>query len=242
MSAAPEMKYTDRDVREDPDLTQLAIAYIANYTGEFDPLVEAKELFEEYGELTTPMIRKVLNCMRHDAQVVMQLPRPKYGSNVVAFQPPKRRVGSRPKNDKQSCQNTDSHDKHWWGEWGEHECQGMPWAINRFTVYLPVKVKVKYAMSRTGKLIHTVDPAYEHTMAWNPPRHSWGFRTQVKSYYSTDAELTVKTLCRFPSYLRRPVLIKEELLEQILSHPINLVEFPGIREMQMCPHCEKLRG
>lgn len=78
MDAAPayDYKYTDRDVREDPRLGDLAKAYLLTYGGEFEPLREAQSALLEFGNLTTPMIRKVLNCMRHDHHVASAMPRP----------------------------------------------------------------------------------------------------------------------------------------------------------------------
>jgi hypothetical protein len=205
VSAAPDMKYTDRDVREDSQLTDLAIAYIANYTGEFEPLVDAKELFEEEGSLPIAVIRKVLNCMRHDAQVARNLPRPRYGSNVVEMRPTRRT------------------------------------RVEYYEKRLPVRVKVEYAASRSGKLIHDVDPEGHHVGVWHGPLHDWGFRSQGEGgwIYKTDADLFVKLRCRFPSVLRNPILIKEDSLPKFMQIEDIL---HGLREMKMCPHCAKLRG
>jgi hypothetical protein len=242
VSAAPEMKYTDRDVREDPMLMELAIAYLIDYTGEFEPLVEAKELFQEYGRLTTPIIRKVLNCMRHDAQVAMKLPEPKYSNNVVDFTAYEQRQSDTKRRkikygDKQ-CPTQVSHEWHTWGEFGENRCKGVPYSINRLTVYTSPRVKVKYATTRTGKLIHDVDPNGGHQLAWHSPRHQWGFRSTERPYYTTDADLSVKVRCRFPSYIRTPILIPEEMLEQYKTIEDPLM---GLRELIMCPHCAKVR-
>jgi hypothetical protein len=233
------MKYTDRDVREDSQLTQLAIAYIANYTGEFEPLVDAKELFEEEGELPVAVIRKVLNCMRHDAQVALNLPRPRYGSNVIQMVPPKRR--KRVEYNDEHCGSAVPHYYHSWGDDNEHRCEGSPWPINRYEKRLPVKVKTPYAASRTGKLIHDIDPAGQHQGIWQGPSHAWGFRTQERGYnfYTADADLVVKLRCKFPSWLRNPILIKEDQLEQFMQIE-DVIQ--GMREMSMCPHCAKLRG
>lgn len=238
MSAAPEMKYTDRDVREDSQLTDLAIAYIANYTGEFEPLVDAKELFEEDGELPVAVIRKVLNCMRHDAQVARNLPRPRYGSNVVEMRPARRK---RVQYDDKHCGSIVPHYYHNWGDDNEHRCEGSPWPINRHEKRLPVKVKTEYAASRSGKLIHDVDPEGRHVGVWHGPLHEWGFRSQGEGgwHYQTDADLFVKLKCRFPSVLRNPILIKGDSLPNYMQIEDIL---HGLREMQMCPHCAKLRG
>ena len=71
-----DYRYTDRDVREDPRLTQLAMAYLANYGGDFEPLVRAKLYLRQHEELTTVLVRTTLNCMRFDVHVAHELPVP----------------------------------------------------------------------------------------------------------------------------------------------------------------------
>jgi hypothetical protein len=237
--AAPELKYTDRDVRSDPSLMELAVAYVLNYNGEFEPLVEAKDLFEEDGELTVPIARKVLNCMRHDATVAMNLPKPNYGQNVLQFPQPPPRSRRKVTHDKKQCDVQKSHGYHIWGEDLEHQCDGVPWPINRGSVQLPAKIKVRYAASRTGTLIHDVDPLGTHRTVWQGPRHSYGYRTDEFSYYDSDADLIVKLLCRFPSYLQKPILIREADVDQYMTM-INVIQ--GEKAMKMCPHCADVRA
>ncbi len=73
----PDRKYTDADVRHDPNLKPLALAYISVYKGEFEPLVKLTEIVRTHGvhELTVSQARMVLNCMLHDANVI-NLPTP----------------------------------------------------------------------------------------------------------------------------------------------------------------------
>jgi hypothetical protein len=63
-----EYRFSDRDVREDPDLAQLAFQFARNYGGDFDFLVHAHTYAVEHGSLHTSMARGVLNCMRSDIQ------------------------------------------------------------------------------------------------------------------------------------------------------------------------------
>lgn len=73
-----DYRYTDRDVREDPRLAELAMAYLRTYGGEFEPLIEAKTYLRVVGpELPTAMVRKTLNCMRHDFNVADRMPVPR---------------------------------------------------------------------------------------------------------------------------------------------------------------------
>jgi hypothetical protein len=74
---APEVRYTERDVRENEELRELAESYVRNYGGEFDPLLRAFNMLSMDGALTTAMTRTVLNCMRHDENVASILPEPK---------------------------------------------------------------------------------------------------------------------------------------------------------------------
>lgn len=76
VQTAHDYRYTDRDVREDDRLRELAIAYLQQYGGDFDPLVRAKRAMLAGAELTTTIIRTVLNCMRHDVNVADKMPIP----------------------------------------------------------------------------------------------------------------------------------------------------------------------
>lgn len=91
MNTAYDYKYTDRDVREDPRLADLACAYLKTYGGDFEPLLEAKTYLRVVGEPPTAMIRRVLNCMRHDVNVAGQMPvpqRPSFEIDDVVSPPP----------------------------------------------------------------------------------------------------------------------------------------------------------
>jgi hypothetical protein len=79
-----DRKYTDRDVRENPDFYVTVIDYLEHYEGEFDFLVDCKMRVAMDRELTVGMVRGILNCMRHDPRVT-NLPEPL---------PPSRREGS----------------------------------------------------------------------------------------------------------------------------------------------------
>lgn len=59
-------KYTDRDVREQPELVAEAVRYLRWYQGEFDFLLDAKRFEAANGYISIATARGVLNCMRHD--------------------------------------------------------------------------------------------------------------------------------------------------------------------------------
>jgi hypothetical protein len=71
-----EVKYTDRDVRENPDLREKAYCYAFYYEGDFEFMVAAKELAKISEELPVAVTRGVLNCMRADPRVAATLPAP----------------------------------------------------------------------------------------------------------------------------------------------------------------------
>lgn len=65
------LKYTDRDVRERPELVAEAIRYLRWYQGEFEFLVDAKRYEAANGTLPVATARGVLNCIRNDARYAM---------------------------------------------------------------------------------------------------------------------------------------------------------------------------
>ena len=56
MNAAPDIKYTDRDVRENSDLVGAAYAYVENYQGEFQYLIDCKMRVASGETLTTGLV------------------------------------------------------------------------------------------------------------------------------------------------------------------------------------------
>jgi hypothetical protein len=91
----PEHKYTDAHVRANRELyEELAQTYLQHYSGEFDLLLSYQQRVELDGELTVPMIRATLNCMRFDAQVV-NMPKPPtktFDADVVDIKKPHRHL------------------------------------------------------------------------------------------------------------------------------------------------------
>ena len=65
------LKFTDRDVRERPELVAEAIRYLRWYQGEFDFLTDAKRYEAANGNLPVATARGVLNCMRSDARYAL---------------------------------------------------------------------------------------------------------------------------------------------------------------------------
>jgi hypothetical protein len=67
-------KFTIQDVlRDAPTLTALARSHVEGYVGEFEFLVDCKQMVAAGGQLTPPMVKAVLNCMLHDPRAQQRL-------------------------------------------------------------------------------------------------------------------------------------------------------------------------
>lgn len=75
---APDLRYTDRDVRENPLLVPLVEQYLTQYEGEFAFLRDAKIRSAAGLPLGVGMVRGVLNCMRNDTRILFELPTPRF--------------------------------------------------------------------------------------------------------------------------------------------------------------------
>lgn len=70
-----ETKFTDQHVRSHPELRTIAADYLRGYTGEFDPIIAAKELLTgDDKDLPLPIVRLVLNVMRIDPRACHLVP------------------------------------------------------------------------------------------------------------------------------------------------------------------------
>lgn len=229
MSAAPETKYTDRDVRESPDLVELAVEYVEGYSGEFEYLIDMKLRLSQGYDLTTPMIRGILNCMRHDPRVSgLPSPLPLEEGVVVEITRPTRRK-RRPKwnwsmNFPEACPKTEPHDGHVWRdketdlqEW----CEGVPYAINRLSCRdMRTTVKTEFCAAQGGRFVHRVANT-GHWIRWRPNTHEWGFDDIL------EPTLWVNLVCRYPSVLKNPRLFDAKQAEKIS-------ELCGL---ELCRHC-----
>ena len=223
MSAAPQIKYTDRDLREDVALHDRAEEYARNYTGEFQFLIDAKMSLERDGGLPTPVARGVLNCMRVDPRVAGTLPPPlpPQVATVTTLRPARRLSwgGTQP------CGSAEEHDYHSWeDEKKRYNCNGWH-KINRGTVdssgyrdlqvLMEAKTTKTLATARGGALIHKI--LYVSTV-WTANPHKWGFNTVT---------LSVKTKCKYPSILVNPWLLDADFESAVLA------------DRKPCPHCAK---
>lgn len=199
---APEIRYSDRDVREDESLLNLAVAYVDVYGGDFEPLVAGKRELAQTGTLSTRTARVVLNCMRYDVNVSASLPAPQSPSLV---RPAKRRRRDMFDMDNPvQCGDTNSHGAHWWRPSGEclHTpnpvaesvyCEGVPWAINRGVYYLPARVKKPFVHGRGAtSLLHRTTG--EGSLRWLPRLHEYGFLGTPELRVRTACVNTTRTL------------------------------------------------
>lgn len=212
---AYDHRYSDRDVRENPDLRDLALDYIDKYGGSFEPLLRIKNYMasgEDY-EPGTSQIRMILNCMRNDVAVAATLPAPQFpytvpkGGFLASPKPmgqviPMQRDRRSKPQGKQDCGNKESHSYHGlgYGSW----CEGVPFQINR---HYSVRTKgrlhtMHFAVSKSGALVHKMTG--EATFIWRPNQHDWGFAADH------PVEVNVKTNCKNPSWVSGGHLFEEE--------------------------------
>lgn len=83
MTAPDARRYTDAQIRADPDVyAEVVNEYLRDYHGDFDLLLSYQRRLALGFPLTVPMLRATLNCMRFDARVV-NLPEPQALADVV---------------------------------------------------------------------------------------------------------------------------------------------------------------
>lgn len=200
MAGAPEYKYTDQDVREDDRLRTIALNYLAQYGGDYAPLVERKLELGRPHLISTRDIRVILNCMRHDFNVAATLPRPE---RVVVSEiaPRQRKTKAQREADweKPCGYKTEPHTGHGWTdtELERHWCKGIDWPIMRGQFFLDAIIKAPYAVAQARSMVHK--PVALGNVKWYPNFHEWG--------WLADPELEARMVCK--TYLRRPILLKE---------------------------------
>lgn len=242
MTGGAELKYTDRDVREDRSLIEHVEAYLDGYSGEFEYLIDMKMRHASGLPLTVGMVRGVLNCMRHDPRVRdLPAPKPQEPGTVTSLTEVRKERDERPARrsryrGSKPCADARAgglHDRHDWKSEDRQDtytCEGV-FAINRGStdssgywsgdVAAVTRIKVPYVAARGGKLIHQVgDPERSH-FVWRGRRHEWG-------YY--DMYLSVKTKCQYPSFLNDPYLLTEPESETMIA----------LGDRRPCPHCAVL--
>jgi len=232
MSNAPETKYTDRDVRENPELIQVAEEYLLRYEGEFSFLIDCKMRMANGMSLSTGHIRGILNCMRVDPRV-HGLPEPLPPDDIVVeFVPRKQRQARK---SLVPCDIEEFHGRHG-GAYDDDPyqyCSGK-FEINRTerNVPMPVTLKpeIKYitAQSPTG-LMHLPLLGGDHYANWLPKQHEWGYHFRPQKYRFWDDSLTyqdrevpmvdlhIYTDCTFPRNIKNPFMLTQEQYDAVQS-------------------------
>lgn len=222
MSNAPLTKYTDRDVREDSSLVEMALAYLRTYEGEFQFLVDCKMRLATETPFTPGMVRGILNCMRVDPRAPeMPEPLPPEEGRVVAM------AGRRKKNQQpRLCDIEEFHGPHGGYHNGKRDpdyeyCRGK-YAINRSDFQVHALIKASYAMGRSGARIHRVKEGW---FMWRVHPHTEGYRGAPDLY--------VRTICTFPRMLERPILISSRNLTEAVGSRI----MPSLKTRILCERC-----
>lgn len=236
---APERKYTDADVRADDELVELAHEYVEAYFGDFEPLVHAR-LALEYGRtLTTVEVRKVLNCMRNDWKYADKMPAPK--ATIIQMPDREERLVTRKQTRRrreptweernQPCGNTDLHRPHSYeGAISKYmNCDGVNNGRRPFN--MDAEIRVPYAVARGGKMVHIV--ARTARFAYFPDAYGWGysFDGYAKMGMTEGPDLYVELVCRYPGWIKKPVLLTAEQAMQVVDKTSQHVP--------LCKHCEK---
>jgi hypothetical protein len=221
-----DRKYTDRDVRENPEMYRTVVDYLDAYEGEFDFLVDCKMRVAMDRDLTVGMVRGVLNCMRHDPRVTnLPEPLPPYEGKVLHMPRKKKKVQRR------DCDIEEFHGRHGFRfedhpEFdGYYPCEGK-YPINRRDFMVPASVKVPFMMSKSGKMIHQISSGPEAAWyMWRPNAHAWDFWR--------EPDLYVRTACQYPRHIINPTLLNTEQLSIAKREPVGASAHPH----EYCKRC-----
>jgi hypothetical protein len=257
MSGAPERKYTDADVRADPELTEMVYDYLDKYAGEYDPLVRAQSVLKRGSYLTTAQTRVVLNCMRHDWDIADQMPAPmaqvidmpqRDETEVYGYMQPTKKKGKKRQQTRgylgpQECGSTELHMAHNWNDetfpdayW---HCGGKNNGREGY-LFIDAKIKTPYVKATGGRMVHLLgEGSYFH---WVPNVHGDGYGGMLRQIGQSEADkslwgrfpphLHVKVLCKHPSWLTDPFLLWEI--------PDGLITNDG-QPIGLCKYCKEVR-
>jgi hypothetical protein len=245
MDAGTDRAYTDRDVRDHPGYRQAVERYLEGYTGEFGFLVDMKMRAANDVDLTTGMVRGVLNCMRHDPRVT-DLPAPTSEDfddveNVIPMRSKEERAArdrhpaGKGLPERRPCPYAgQEHDSHWypdgWPNNSQSRCHGWH-ALTREYVDVRVRVNRGYARGRSSNLIHRTTG--EGGGTWYPApghlhveggEHRWG------SFWA-GVRCTVYTL-------KGPTLLDAAGVRQAQPYDTPTATAYGkYEDVTLCPRC-----
>lgn len=235
-----QIKYTDRDVRDHPEVYETVVEYLENYTGEFAYLIDCKMRVGQNMDLSVGMVRGVLNCMRNDPRVdLSNLPEPgRYETEAVVV--PIRKGQARKK--KVVCANEDFHERHGanFGDDEYYSCAGK-YEIDRKPYRLPATTRFEAVAARTGQRIHAISFV---EVAWFPNQHSFGFTSGWRGGSYNSGDLFIKTVCKSPGWVRNGILLTEDQANQLILDRAELDAYlpnlpPSQRKpLSMCGRCQ----
>jgi hypothetical protein len=231
MEAGQERAYTDRDVRDNPGYREAVEDYLSDYTGEFGFLIDMKMRAANGVDLTTGMVRGVLNCMRHDPRV-KHLPTPTEEDfedvdNVVPMRGKeeraarerhpagRRRPSSEAERRVRERQETpvcpllgQEHGIHWYGYEGADVKPGSQWhclgwhAITREITRTAARFHGDYLRGTASNVVHR--STHEGEVVWFPDHFHEEGGVHVSSW-------SVKPVCYTPPIQRAQTLTAEQV-------------------------------
>lgn len=192
------LKYTDRDVRENPDFYLTAVHYLSEYQGDFQFLIDCKMRVEHGSDLSVGMVRGVLNCMRVDPRV-QNLPEPlppeEFDADVIpmrdSYRKPIRRPGWQQKNEVIEVKPREVRNG------------------GNYSYRLPVTVHPEFIFTK-GKSpsTTTIHLVTEAEVEWYPHKYV------DQPGWTKSPELIVHTNCKYPYYLRNSKLLTPEDVQE----------------------------
>lgn len=182
-------KYTDADVRRDPELLAAAVRYARDYHGDFQTMVDARGLVVATGTLPVAVARTVLNCARADAGAHLRgdvPPVPSRGAVVPIGAAPSRRRAPAPPDpnahrwpmlgEELSAAHGWHHLRRLWEE-GHVFTRGTLHVVYFRSAAKPIEKRVAHKIRPGRTSIEWVDgkPVMVRTGAWCSPMRSVSF-------------------------------------------------------------------
>jgi hypothetical protein len=220
--SAPELKYTERDVRENPNLYDAAMDYLEEYAGDFEFLLDCKERYLNSIGMSNGMIKGILNCMRVDPRWRGQLPEPLKPEPLAEVIPMTRKSRARTYEEMPECplkvKGIFHHHKRRTVSWGYKYCYGL-YRINREIYSLPARLHVNMAVGKSPAT-NLVHKAVSASFEWLPPHNQEGWL-----YRGYGPTLWVATGCKYPTILKDPILLRQE---HITDYNMNMQSWKDV--------------
>lgn len=233
MTGGALRKYTDRDVRENPDFRLTVIDYLDQYEGEFEFLIDMKMRVASGYEMSVGMIRGVLNCMRNDPRVTgMPDPLPEEEGRVIQMPRQRRRSVqvAEPEYVEEKCPDRGTeHNSHWFPlkmRNGRQHCNGWH-ALTRDLVTKKARFHADYLRGRNSNIIHR--STHEGQVTFFP----LNFHTTSGSYCAMHE---VRPKCTpGAAWLRSPSLLTTQDVKE--AEPYEVHSSNPNKKIKLCTKC-----